>query len=66
MAKSRKSWQEKYHSLLADTKKWGYRKRKIPGGVEAQKRLLEREGHKIVPKGKKSVVVDFDKHLVKL
>ncbi len=39
---------------------------KYPGGVEAQKRLLEKEGHKVVPKGKKHVVADFEKRLVKL
>jgi alkylated DNA nucleotide flippase Atl1 len=39
---------------------------KYPGGVEVQKRLLEREGHKITQKGKKYVVVDFEKYLVKL
>jgi len=39
---------------------------KYPGGVEGQKKLLENEGHKIILKGKKWVVVDFEKHLVKL
>ncbi len=39
---------------------------KYPGGVEGQKKLLENEGHKIIPKGKKWMVVDFEKHLVKL
>ena len=39
---------------------------KYPGGVEAQKRLLEREGHTVIPKGKKYVVVDHEKSLVKL
>lgn len=37
---------------------------KYPGGVEAQKELLEEEGHTVVKKGKKYVVVDFEKHLV--
>lgn len=36
---------------------------KYPGGVEAQKRLLEKEGHKVVQKGKKHVVADFKKCL---
>jgi len=36
---------------------------KYPGGVETQKRLLRKEGHKIIRKGKKCVVVDFDKNL---
>ncbi len=39
---------------------------KYPGGVEAQKELLEQEGHKVTPKGKKHVVVDFEEHLVEL
>ena len=39
---------------------------KYPGGVEAQRKLLEKEGHKVVQKGKKFVVVDYEKSLVKL
>jgi alkylated DNA nucleotide flippase Atl1 len=39
--------------------------RKYPCGVEAQKKLLEKEGHKVIQKGKKYVVVDFEKYLVK-
>jgi len=39
---------------------------KYPGGVEAQKKLLEREGHEVVQKGKKCVVVDYEKLLVRL
>lgn len=39
---------------------------KYPGGVEAQKELLEKEGHKVIQKGKKHIVVDFEKRLVKL
>jgi hypothetical protein len=39
---------------------------KYPGGVEVQKKLLKQEGHKIAKKGKKHVVVDFEKRLVKL
>jgi len=39
---------------------------KYPGGVERQKRLLEKEGHKVVQKGKKYVVVDYEKSLEKL
>ncbi len=30
------------------------------------KELLENEGHKIIKKGKKYVIVNFEKHLVKL
>jgi len=39
---------------------------KYPGGVEGQRKLLEKEGHKVVQKGKKFVVVDYEKSLVKL
>lgn len=38
---------------------------KYPGGAEGQKTLLEKEGHKIIQKGKKHVVVDYEKTLVK-
>lgn len=37
---------------------------KYPGGVEAQKELLEKEGHKVIQKGNKYIVVDFEKYLV--
>ncbi|HOP95707.1 MAG: MGMT family protein [Dictyoglomaceae bacterium] len=39
---------------------------KYPGGVEAQRKLLEEEGHKVIQKGKKYVVADFEKYLAKL
>jgi len=39
---------------------------KYPGGVEKQKRLLEEEGHKIVKKGKKYIVQDYEKYLCEL
>jgi len=39
---------------------------KYPGGVEAQKKLLEREGHKVVQKGKRYVVLDYEKSLAKI
>ncbi len=39
---------------------------KYPGGVESQKKLLEKEGYKVIQRGKKYVVVDFEKYLVKL
>ena len=39
---------------------------KYPGGVEAQKKLLEKEGHKVVQKGKRHIVVDYEKSLAKL
>jgi len=39
---------------------------KYPGGVEAQKKLLEKEGHMVVQRGKKYVVVDYEKSLARL
>jgi alkylated DNA nucleotide flippase Atl1 len=39
---------------------------KYPGGVNEQKKLLKNEGHSIVQKGKRSLVIDFEKHLVTL
>jgi alkylated DNA nucleotide flippase Atl1 len=39
---------------------------KYPGGIEAQIKLLEKEGHEIVRKGKKYVVKDFERFLVDL
>lgn len=39
---------------------------KYPGGIEAQKRLLEKEGHIIVQKGRKYVVVDYKSCLAKM
>jgi len=39
---------------------------KYPGGVENQKRLLEKEGHNVVSKGKNFIVSDYEKSLAKL
>ena len=39
---------------------------KFPGGVAALKARLEAEGHRIVQRGKRYVVVDFEKALFKL
>jgi len=39
---------------------------KYPGGADGQKKLLEKEGHKVVQKGKKYVVVDYEKSLIAL
>ena len=38
---------------------------KYPGGIEGQKKLLEKEGHKVIKKGKKYLVVDHQRLLVK-
>lgn len=39
---------------------------KYPGGVERQKPLLEKEGHRVIQKGKNYIVVDYEKSLAKL
>jgi hypothetical protein len=38
---------------------------KYPGGIPALKRHLQEEGHKIVKRGKRFLVLDFEKSLVK-
>ena len=37
---------------------------KYPGGQEAHKKLLEREGHRVIQKGKNLLVEDFQEHLL--
>jgi len=39
---------------------------KYPGGAEGQKKLLEKEGHKVIQKGKNYIVVNYEKSLAKL
>jgi len=39
---------------------------KYPGGIEEQARLLEKEGHRVIKKGKKYFVEDYEKVLAKL
>jgi alkylated DNA nucleotide flippase Atl1 len=39
---------------------------KYPGGVEGQRRLLEKEGHKVIQKSKKYVVVDYEESLARI
>lgn len=47
-------------------KSGGVLNEKYPGGAEAQRRLLEEEGHKVVRKGGKYFVVDYDKSLARI
>lgn len=44
----------------------GFLNEKYPGGVEEQKRLLEREGHKVVRKGQKYAVFEYEKSLMQI
>lgn len=39
---------------------------RYPGGAEFQKKLLEREGHQVIKKGKHYVVADYEKKLAKI
>ena len=41
----------------------GFLNPKYPGGQEAHKRLLEQEGHRVLQKGKRFLVQDFQTHL---
>lgn len=38
---------------------------KYPGGIAQQKRFLESEGHKIIQKGKRYLVDDYEQYLIK-
>ncbi len=46
-------------------KKGGEINPKYPGGIKNQKKLLRKEGHKVIQKGKRFLVVDFEKKLIK-
>jgi alkylated DNA nucleotide flippase Atl1 len=61
-AKGRKNLNPYWRTL----KTGGMINEKYPGEVEAQKKLLKKEGHKVIPKGKKFVVVDFEKNIADL
>ena len=39
---------------------------KFPGGVAAQKKLLQAEGHKVIQKGKRFLVADYEGKLAKI
>ncbi len=39
---------------------------KYPGGVEAIRKLLEKEGHEVIQKGKEYIVAEYEKSLAKL
>ncbi|MEM4246557.1 MAG: MGMT family protein [Candidatus Bathyarchaeia archaeon] len=47
-------------------KQGGVINEKYPGGVSAQRKLLEAEGHTVIQKGKSFVVKDFEKYTVTL
>ena len=39
---------------------------KYPGGAEAQMRILEREGHKVAKKGRRLIIIDYEKSLASI
>ena len=39
---------------------------KYPGGIDRQRDILEKEGHRVIQKGKRYAVVDFEKRLAEL
>ena len=43
----------------------GYLNEKFPGGLERHKQLLEKDGHKVLPRGRKYRVADYEKRLWK-
>lgn len=51
-----------WRTLKAD----GFLNEKFPGGQERHKKLLAREGHKILPRGKKYQVGDYETRLWKI
>jgi len=51
-----------WRTLKAD----GFLNEKYPGGQEAHKRLLEGENFRVIARGKKYQVVDYEKYLMKL
>ncbi|RKX71711.1 hypothetical protein DRP53_00565 [candidate division WOR-3 bacterium] len=46
-------------------KSGGYLNEKYPGGISYQRRMLELEGHRIVKKGKRYQVVDYEQKLIR-
>jgi len=47
-------------------KRGGVINEKYPGGVEGQKKLLEKEGHEVVRKGSKYLVANYENFLAKV
>lgn len=39
---------------------------KYPGGLLGQKKILEKEGHKVIKKGKRYIVADYEKVIAKI
>jgi alkylated DNA nucleotide flippase Atl1 len=56
-SESKKNTTPYWRTLKSD----GVINEKYPGGVEEQRKLLEKEGHRVNQKGKKNIVADFEK-----
>ncbi len=63
---ARRGGEEEVTPYWRTLKEGGIVNEKYPGGAEAQKNLLESEGHKVIKRGKKFVVVDFQRYLVEI
>jgi len=69
---ARAAEQEREHGEKNITPYWrtlksdGSLNAKYPGGEEGQKEFLEKEGHKVIKKGKKYLVVNYEKSMVKI
>ena len=46
-------------------KSGGVLNEKYPGGIDQQKSMLKKEGHKVIQKGKKYIVENYEKTLIK-
>jgi hypothetical protein len=57
---------KRYTAYWRTLKSGGVLNEKYPGGIANLKRKLQNEGHKVVSKGKKFVVEDYEKSLMKL
>jgi alkylated DNA nucleotide flippase Atl1 len=59
----RKKGKKSYTPYWRTLKTGGELNPKYPGGIEEQKKLLEKEGHQIIQKGKRYLVTDYEKSL---
>lgn len=64
--------EERQHGVRDITPYWrtlktnGALNEKYPGGAEAQKKLLEEEGHQVIRKGKRYIVANYEKALIEI
>lgn len=61
MARGKKNITPYWRTIKSD----GSINEKYPGGTKIQKKLLEAEGHKVIQKGKKYIVENYEKSLAK-